>query len=119
MTMALPEPGIAVDPNRVLSHLRQAHAQRLDAADFQVAQLTAALEDAQATIGELRIRAEELGNANVALQARVNELGGQKAELEQQLAEAKLPAEAPAAAPAAAPAVPGPPAKGAARSGRT
>lgn len=74
MSIAFPEPGIAVDPNRVLSHLRQVHAQRLDAADYQNAQLTAALEDAQATISEVRIRAEELGTQTITLQARVTEL---------------------------------------------
>lgn len=80
MTMALPEPGIAVDPDRVLHHLRQIHAQRLDAADYRNAQLTAACDDAQATIVELRVRAEALGNEVAGLRA-------QKTALEQQVKE--------------------------------
>lgn len=74
MTMTAPEPGTAVDPMQVIMQLRQQHAQRMDAADYQIAQLTVALNDAQATIGDLRIRAEELARQNSALSEENAEL---------------------------------------------
>lgn len=52
--------GIAVDPAKVITHLRQRHAQQLDEATYENAQLQAAVETLQAEKDALRTRNEEL-----------------------------------------------------------
>lgn len=53
--------GVAVDPAKVIAHLRQRHAQQLDEATYENAQLQAAVETVQAENETLRARTEELG----------------------------------------------------------
>lgn len=64
MSMPMPEGGgIAVDPNEVTRVLRQRHAEMVDGLTYENATLRAALNDAQATISETRIKNEELAAA--------------------------------------------------------
>lgn len=63
MSMAMPEGGIAVDPNEVIRMLRQRHAEQLDGLTYENTTLRVALNDAQATIRELRVKNEELATA--------------------------------------------------------
>lgn len=57
--------GISVDPDRVIAHLRQRHAQQYDTATFEAAQLRAAVEHLQEENDQLRARVEELATPTV------------------------------------------------------
>jgi phage shock protein A len=53
---------IAIDPDKVLAHLRRRHTQQLDDATFEVAQLRAALEALQGEVKRLEDRNLELAD---------------------------------------------------------
>lgn len=72
MSLQMPDPGVAVDPAQVAMELRQMHAQQLDAYANEVATLRVAIRDANATIGEQRIRMEEMGNELAQLRERAS-----------------------------------------------